>query len=62
VRLPRRDGWPGREGLLITTGSFTRDAQAEATRDGVPPVELIDGDRLCDLLKEFRLGLTYASG
>jgi restriction system protein len=47
----------GEKGLLITTGSFTRDAQAEATRDGAPPVELIDGDRLCDLLKEFRLGV-----
>jgi restriction system protein len=43
--------------LLITTGSFTRDAQAEATRDGAPPFELIDGDRLCNLLKEFRLGV-----
>jgi restriction system protein len=47
----------GEKGLLITTGSFTREAQAEATRDGAPPVELIDGDRLCDLLKEFRLGV-----
>jgi restriction system protein len=47
----------GEKGLLITTGSFTRGAQAEATRDGAPPVELIDGDRLCDLLKEFRLGI-----
>jgi restriction system protein len=47
----------GEKGLLITTGSFTREAQAEATHDGAPPVELIDGDRLCDLLKEFRLGV-----
>jgi restriction system protein len=47
----------GEKGLLITTGSFTRDALAEATRDGAPPVELIDGDRLCDLLKEFRMGI-----
>ena len=47
----------GEKGLLITMGSFTRDAQAEAIRDGAPPVELIDGDRLCDLLKEFRLGV-----
>jgi restriction system protein len=38
-------------------GSFTREAQTEATRDGAPPVELIDGDRLCDLLREFRLGV-----
>lgn len=47
----------GDKGLLITTGSFTRDAQREATRDGAPPVELIDGDRLCDLLKDQRLGV-----
>jgi restriction system protein len=47
----------GEKGLLITTGSFTRNAQAEAARDGAPPVELIDGDRLCNLLKEFRLGI-----
>jgi restriction system protein len=47
----------GEKGLLITTGSFTRDAQAEAARDGAPPVELIDGDRLCDLLKDYRLGI-----
>ena len=47
----------GEKGLLITTGSFTRDAQSEANRDGAPPVELIDGDRLCDLLKEYALGV-----
>lgn len=47
----------GEKGLLITTGSFTREAQSEANRDGAPPVELIDGDRLCDLLKEYRLGV-----
>ena len=43
--------------MLITTGSFTADAKAEATRDGAPPVDLIDGDRLCDLLKEYELGV-----
>ena len=47
----------GEKGLLITTGSFTKDAQNEASRDGAPPVELIDGDRLCDLLLEYRLGV-----
>lgn len=47
----------GEKGLLVTTGSFTKDAAAEASRDGAPPVELIDGDRLCDLLKEYRLGV-----
>jgi restriction system protein len=47
----------GDKGLLITTGSFSRDARAEATRVGAPPIDLIDGDRLCDLLKEHSLGL-----
>ena len=47
----------GDKGLLITTGSFTADAKQEATRDGAPPVDLIDGERLCDLLKEFNLGI-----
>jgi len=47
----------GDKGLLITTGTFTSKAKAEATRDGAPPVDLIDGDRLCDLLKEYDLGL-----
>jgi restriction system protein len=48
----------GEKGLLITTGTFTRDAQQEATRDGAPPVELIDGEQLCDLLREYGLGVT----
>lgn len=48
----------GEKGLLITSGTFTRDATAEATRDGAPPVELIDGEGLCELLKEYRLGVT----
>jgi restriction system protein len=47
----------GEKGLLITTGSFTKDAQNEANRDGAPPVELIDGERLCDLLKGYGLGV-----
>lgn len=48
----------GDKGLLITTGSFTADAKQEATRDGAPPVDLIDGERLCDLLKDFKLGVS----
>lgn len=47
----------GEKGLLITTGSFTKDAQNEANRDGAPPVELIDGERLCELLRDYRLGV-----
>jgi restriction system protein len=47
----------GDKGLLITTGSFTAGAKQEATRDGVPPIDLIDGERLCELLKEHRMGV-----
>jgi restriction system protein len=47
----------GDKGLLITTGNFTAEAKQEATRDGAPPVDLIDGERLCDLLKEYELGV-----
>lgn len=47
----------GDKGLLITTGSFTGDAKQEATRDSAPPVDLIDGDRPCELLREYELGV-----
>jgi restriction system protein len=47
----------GDKGLLITTGTFTADAKREATRDGVPPIDLIDVDRLCGLLKDYGLGV-----
>ena len=45
------------KGLFITTGTFTREATKEATRDGAPPIDLIDGELLCDKLKELNLGV-----
>ncbi|MDM8526989.1 restriction endonuclease [Anaerolineales bacterium HSG24] len=45
------------KGLLITTGNFTKDAIREATRDGAPAIDLIDGDQLIDKLKELGLGV-----
>jgi len=45
------------KGLLITTGNFTKDATREATRDGAPAIDLIDGDLLIDKLKELGLGV-----
>lgn len=47
----------GDQGLLITTGTFTPAARAEARRDGAPPIDLIDGMELCELLKNLRLGV-----
>jgi restriction system protein len=45
------------KGLFITTGTFTRDAIKEATRDGAPPIDLIDGEQLVQRLKELSLGV-----
>ena len=45
------------KGLLISTGTFTSDAQREATRDGAPPIDLIDGELLALKLKELHLGV-----
>lgn len=45
------------KGIIITTGTFTADAKREASRDGVPPIELIDGEKLIDMLRDLELGL-----
>jgi len=45
------------KGLIITTGTFTSEAKKEATRDGAPIIDLIDGDDLCEILKNLRLGI-----
>jgi len=45
------------KGLFVTTGTFTRDAVREATRDGATPIDLMDGDQLADKLKELHLGI-----
>lgn len=45
------------KGLIITTGTFTLEAKKEARRDGVPPIELVDGDILVDMFEKLELGL-----
>lgn len=45
------------KGLIITTGTFTREAKKEAQRDGAPPIDLMDGNDLAEKLKELRLGI-----
>lgn len=45
------------KGLFITTGYFTRDAVKEATRDGATAIDLVDGEKLAEKLKELGLGL-----
>lgn len=45
------------KGLIITTGTFTREAKREASRDGAPPIDLMDGNDLAEKLKELKLGI-----
>ncbi len=48
------------KGLLMTTGSFTKEARREAQRDGAPPLDLIDGETLALKLKELDMGVTVS--
>ena len=45
------------KGIIITTGTFTAEARREATRDGASPIELIDGEKLLDMLESLELVL-----
>lgn len=45
------------KGIFLTTGIFSREARKEATREGAYHIDLIDGDLLCDKLKELSLGV-----
>jgi restriction system protein len=52
------------KGIIMTTGTFTQDAKKEARRDGVPPIELVDGEKMVEMFEKLELGLkpikTYA--
>jgi restriction system protein len=45
------------KGIIVTTGGFTSEAKKEAVRDGVPPIELVDGEKLVAMLEQLELGL-----
>lgn len=45
------------KGIIMTTGTFTSDARKEAIRDGVPPIELVDGEKLVKMFENCELGL-----
>lgn len=45
------------KGLFITTGTFSPAAVKEATRDGAPPIDLVDGDDLAQKLRDLGLGV-----
>ncbi len=45
------------KGIFLTTGRFTMEAKKEARRDGVPPIELVDGEKLVDMFEHLELGV-----
>jgi len=45
------------KGIILTTGYFTGAAEQEARREGVVPIELVDGERLIELFEEMQIGL-----
>ena len=45
------------KGIILTTGSFTSEARKEAVRDGAPSIELVDGEKLLEMLERLELGL-----
>ena len=48
------------KGIFFTTGYFTDSARDAARRPGCKPIELIDGDRLIELLEAHEFGLLPA--
>lgn len=45
------------KGIILTTGTFSSDARAEAEREGAPPIELVDGEKLVSMFERVRLGV-----
>jgi len=45
------------KGIILTTGTFSTEAKKEALRDGAPPIELVDGERVVEIMEELELGL-----
>lgn len=45
------------KGILLTTGRFTSAAMQEAVREGVTPIDLVNGEQLCEKMREVGLGV-----
>ncbi|NYV73213.1 restriction endonuclease [Streptomyces sp. UH6] len=57
IRQLRGTLHPGMQGIIVTTGNYTRDALREALGNALTPIHLIDGALLADLLTEFGIGV-----
>jgi restriction system protein len=45
------------KGIFMTTSTFSNAATQEAKREGVPQIELVDGERLVKMFEKVQLGL-----
>lgn len=45
------------KGIFVTSGRFTVEARKESSRDGVPEIDLVDGEALSLLLKDLKMGV-----
>lgn len=45
------------KGIIITTGTFTNEAIKEASREGAPQIELVDGAKLVEMFEKVELGV-----
>ncbi len=45
------------KGIILTTGTFSTEAIREAGREGAPPVELVDGEKLVGMFESVQLGV-----
>jgi len=52
---------PFDRGIFMTTSVFTHQAEDQATSPGYKPIDLIDGERLIELLQEHRLGIKHVT-
>lgn len=46
------------KGIILTTGTFSREAKKEAVRVGATTIDLIDGGEFAQKLKELKLGVS----
>lgn len=52
---------PFDRGIFMTTSVFTQQAEEQATSPGYKPIDLIDGERLVELLQEYDLGIKWVT-
>ncbi len=59
-----RNAMDGRadKGIILTTGTFSAEARAEAERPGAKPVELVDGEKLVLMFESKGLGVKPKTG